>query len=258
MKLKLHHIELCVKDLNKTVQTLRDQFGFTIVGRRNTKQTEQIVLQTFTTIFVINSLKIHADENGNMAADDGLDMMEIQNHTTQKEPWTIFCCRNNNNNKKGKEGHHQLEHNNEEAHVDSVFNIAIEVENLTRCLEKLKSMQCKFLHEETTVSNENGFVTYAIVESCCGNVVHTLIQKSNYHGWFLPGGFNQEEVEVEVVAGIESNNTTELIKNNNNNTINILPTHFDHVALACHVGETNNIIKWYEEAFEMKRFLTNK
>jgi len=33
---------------------------------------------------------------------------------------------------------------------------------------------------------------------------------------------------------------------------------FDHIAVATHKNTTNNIIDWYNQVFEMKRYIVNK
>jgi len=208
MKLRLHHIEICTSDPVRVEQILRDQFQFRLIGERNTQTCTQAVLQSGQTVFVITSRRSLETENARLLE--------------EPEPWTIFCC-----------------NKHESPHIDSVFNIALEVEDLSQALQRLTAMKCRIIRDMTEVSSDQGCVSYAIVESCCGNIVHTLIQKRDYTGWFLPQ-YNAVAVDPEYPC------------------IEPATTHFDHVSLACHVGETDDIIAWYEKAFEMKRFITNR
>ncbi|CAG7731976.1 unnamed protein product [Allacma fusca] len=142
------------------------------------------------------------------------------------EPWTVFCCESSSS-----------------PHIDSVFNMAVQVQNLKVTMYRLKQLGCFILQDITNISDEYGEVNYAIVKSCCGNVVHTLIEKTGYDGWFLP-----EYERVDVAAKPTLIDDYDLSSN----------SFFDHVTLVCRTGGTNDIIRWYQDAFEMKRFITNR
>ncbi|XP_042203083.1 uncharacterized protein LOC121853178 isoform X2 [Homarus americanus] len=86
------------------------------------------------------------------------------------EHWTVFCCRDG------------VIHS-----LDSVFNIALVVKDVDSVTERVRSRGGQVLREPANISDMFGQVRYSIVTSCCGNIVHTLIDKKNYEGDFLPG-----------------------------------------------------------------------
>jgi 4-hydroxyphenylpyruvate dioxygenase-like putative hemolysin len=140
------------------------------------------------------------------------------------ETWTRFCC--------DKDTGHD--------HIDSVFKVAVEVHDIASSLEHIKTAGASILHDVKELNSSDGVVKSAVVKSCCGNVVHTIIEKKGYEGWFLPGfHYISEEASDAFQRSVKT-------------------THFDHFTLACRVGETDGIIQWYERVFGMKRFVTNR
>lgn len=87
-----------------------------------------------------------------------------------KEHWTVFCCRD------------QSTHT-----IDSVFNVALVVKNVDDVTNRVRSLGGQVLQEPTDICDDFGRVRYSIVASCCGNIVHTLLDKVGYDGEFLPG-----------------------------------------------------------------------
>jgi hypothetical protein len=234
MKLRLHHIELCVKDPVPIVDLLCNQFGLNLVGHRETNQCLQYVLKLSKTVFIVTSRKgsiFRRANNCDIFADED-DLPKDTN-----EFWSLFCCDKD-------EG---------EAHIDSVFNVAVEVKDIVKSVQRIRESGAQILQEIQRVygpkSREDGHVDFAVVKSCCGNVVHTLIQKDQYRGWFLPG-FNRIHSGTSLVESDPSCTVSHIN--------GITMSHFDHFTLACRVGETNEIIEWYEKTFGMKRFLTNR
>ena len=121
--------------------------------------------------------------------------------------------------------------------IDSVYNVALKVRDLTKCVDKLSRSGVTILKAITKVADSHGSVRMAMVRSCLGNVVHTLIDDSDYKGVFLP----EFEIEDKYIPG-----GSELV------------THFDHVTFACDCGDSGRIIDWYANNFGMRRFLINK
>ena len=268
MKLRLHHIEMCVKDPGPVVHTLCYQFGFRLAGRRETTLCVQHVAKLGRTVFVITSRKLDtAVNNGSMSNSECDKKATTEEHSvniagngsiqflrnnednckekadpvkreTMNEPWTIFCC-----------GPNDFAAKSPTTHIDSVFNIAIEVQDLSSCMIRLERMGVRVLQSLTQVHDEFGSVNYTIIKSCCGNIVHTLIEKKNYTGWFLP--------TFELIQPPAKNPTSENEDDDHEDYIS-RNAYFDHVALVCRMGDTNSIISWYEDAFEMRRFITNR
>lgn len=214
MKLHLNHIEICTQNPDRVRELLQAQFQFQLIGIRETPICSQTVLQSGETIFIVTYRKaIKPDSLASPSAEYVFG-----------EPWTNFCCP------------HAPRCENDKAHIDSVFNIALRVPNLQDTLASMSRVKFEFIQKPTKV----GQIKYAIITSICGNVVHTLIEDlaSKNKDWFLPG-FTPTSAYVE-------------------NIENSATTYLDHVALACRSGEVNQIIGWYEAAFGMKRFITNR
>ncbi|KAK3877492.1 hypothetical protein Pcinc_017818 [Petrolisthes cinctipes] len=229
-------------------------------------------------------------ENNEMINEYANPMMECTVHSGNKEMfdvveeehehWTIFCCRQDDSHT-----------------IDSVFNLALVVKDVDKVTAKVRSLGGTVIREPDTILDKVGSVRYSIVASRCGNVVHTLIDKRQYKGEFLPG-YNNNWTErekmgdtsdnlqhkplqqrVNVTTGemdhcvndnisndsSDSNSLTkERILSNEQNEIMLWPegspitTFIDHVACVCEIGQSKEMIKWYEECFGMKRFITNR
>uniref|UniRef100_A0A670Y097 4-hydroxyphenylpyruvate dioxygenase n=1 Tax=Pseudonaja textilis TaxID=8673 RepID=A0A670Y097_PSETE len=110
-------------------------------------------------------------------------------------------------------------------------NICFEVEDVPGISRNLQEKGCKILIPPTTEADENGFVTYSVVRSIVGNVSHTLLDRSQYGGPFLPGF-----CEVEVAPKEKE-------------TI-----YFDHITYACPQGSSQAVLDWYKNCFGFQRF----
>lgn len=243
MKLRMHHIELCVADPNSVSKLLCHQLGLRFSGYRESAQCLQLVFQMDKATFVVTSRKdvnfAENAQNNNVYPEILFESGALhksnpsQLPTDPSETWSMFCC-----TKKDCGGGSQ-----NSVHVDSVFNVAIQVENVHHSVNKIRNMSADLVLQDVKRVYESnpelGYVDYAVIKSCCGNVVHTLVEKSGHRGWFLPGF---EQVQTDSPA------TSDLIR----------MTHFDHFTFACRVGESIQIMDWYETAFGMKRFITNR
>lgn len=136
---------------------------------------------------------------------------------TETVPFSYFCCANNPIHR-----------------IDSVFNVALEVKNLESVTARMQKIGGKLFHPVTEVEDNKGKVRYSIVGSCCGNIVHTLLDKSQYKGDFLPTF--DESIKTEGAEPF---------------------THMDHLTFVCYPGESSGIIKWYQECLGMQKFKTN-
>ncbi|XP_064097783.1 4-hydroxyphenylpyruvate dioxygenase-like isoform X1 [Macrobrachium nipponense] len=282
----LHHVEVCVKD-EKIVNLLCRGFGFAPFAYRLTPGASKLALRSGDSIFVAvkrrkldpnncesisHGLLVDKDDEGHNNEDDECPPDEGGEH------WTVFCC-------EGESGHA----------VDSVFNVALVVKDVDAVTQRVRSRGGQVLREPTDLparsrsrgrgsrrKGESGHVRYSIVRSCCGNVVHTLIDKSNYGGFFLPGfepiGHHQgakkpNSVLDRVISDFTRPNSlsssssssaeyTNLwnLENQSINQSSSLPlsTHIDHVTYVCEIGQSKELLAWYEFCFGMKRFLTNR
>ena len=88
-------------------------------------------------------------------------------------------------------------------------------------------------------SDAHGSIEYACIKSCIGNVVHTLIDTSQYAGPHLPGFVPTAILDRSVsrqamIAGI------------------------DHVAFALPKHGAFSAVTWYETVLGMKRLVVNQ
>ena len=193
----LHHVELCVANGRKIVSYFTDKLGYSLRARRDTLLSQQWVVGSQKSTFVVTERK-------------------KTNHVGSV-PFSYFCCSNNSL--------HQ---------VDSVFNIALEVKHLESVTARMTKVGGQLFHPVTEVEDNGGKVRYSIVGSCCGNVVHTLLDKSQYKGSFLPTFDESAQTQGEEPI-----------------------THIDHLTYVCYPGESPDIIKWYQDCLGMEKFKTN-
>lgn len=250
----VHHVEICVQDVHKNLYLFTHKLGFKIIAIRHTSSCQQWVLRQNNSTFVLTkrsqpnniietsmqqtrSDQVHSNdlESGqcprklslsdskpsnqlNSVSKDGIKLSYLN------EEWTAFCCSEKNNHT-----------------TDSVFNTAIIVSNVYEMTSKVKLNGGSVLKAPTKLTDASGQVVYAIIASGFGNIVHTLIDKRNYTGTFLPGYILSNVTEDE-----------------DNKLDTPLSTHIDHIAFVCPEGNSNEIIHWYENVFNMKRFLINR
>ncbi|KAE8374615.1 Glyoxalase/Bleomycin resistance protein/Dihydroxybiphenyl dioxygenase [Aspergillus bertholletiae] len=80
-----------------------------------------------------------------------------------------------------KEVHHHLEQ-----HGDGVKDVAFEVDSVDAVFNAAVSNGAKVVSEPQTLKDEDGEVRVATIQTY-GQTTHTLIERSNYRGVFLPG-----------------------------------------------------------------------
>ncbi|KAJ1370649.1 4-hydroxyphenylpyruvate dioxygenase (4HPPD) (HPD) (HPPDase) [Parelaphostrongylus tenuis] len=71
-------------------------------------------------------------------------------------------------------------------HGDGVKDVCFEVDDVVSILEHAKKAGAVVVKDVTEESDEHGSIKYATVRTY-GDTVHTLLEKKNYHGFFLPG-----------------------------------------------------------------------
>jgi len=72
------------------------------------------------------------------------------------------------------------------AHGDGVKDVAFNVEDIEAVMEHAKQKGVTIVKEIYEESDEFGTVKFAVVQTY-GDTTHTLIDRTNYKGWFLPG-----------------------------------------------------------------------
>lgn len=277
----LHHVEICVGDEKKLTSLLTRGFGFTVIGQQVTPVSLKWVLKHGSAIFIITKRRKdckHQDKpsTNDLSVDSGQEKC-VHSNGVAKDPehWTVFCCQD------------QATHS-----IDSVFNIALEVKDVDAVTRRVEGSGGRVLREPTDIQDSHGQVRYSIVTSCFGNVVHTLINKKNYSGEFLPGfeslgindcesclahsklenGYHTEESRpnpCDIRSYLEeSTSNDQVLDEADTQNHNSWPlkragggpvfTHVDHIACVCEVGKSDELMAWYEHCFGMKRFMTNR
>ncbi|PRY46701.1 4-hydroxyphenylpyruvate dioxygenase [Umezawaea tangerina] len=86
-----------------------------------------------------------------------------------------------------------LEHHRR--HGDGVVDLALEVDDVDRCVEHARSQGATVLVEPHDVSDDNGTVRTAAIATY-GETRHTLVDRSRYTGPYLPGYVVKESTVV--------------------------------------------------------------
>ncbi|XP_045190695.2 4-hydroxyphenylpyruvate dioxygenase-like protein [Mercenaria mercenaria] len=207
----VHHIEFSVRDGENLQRTLLHQYKFSLAATRVNSRLKQWVLKSGSATCLLTQQI--SSENEQVQDQYFVEAGEVFDGAINKSS----------------------------GQIDSVFNVALKVKNIASCVEKLSRSGVKILRPVKKYNDKYGEISLAVVKSCIGNVVHTLIQDENYSGVFLPG-FNP----VDNVH----NNDLQLAQSS-------LVTHFDHVTFACDCGDSDRILEWYSKCFGMKRFMMN-
>ena len=71
-------------------------------------------------------------------------------------------------------------------HGDGVVDLALEVPDVDRCIEHARSVGATILEEPHDETDEHGTVRLAAIATY-GETRHTLVDRSRYHGPYLPG-----------------------------------------------------------------------
>lgn len=133
---------------------------------------------------------------------------------------------------------------------DTVFNVALEVKDVGRAVESVKRNNGKIIRGPETFTDNNGEVESAVVGTPVGNVVHTLLNASDYKGVFLPGFHVCDKMALQKPDYVTATNSSD------HKTVlgDRILTHFDHITFACPLGTSQAIMKWYEKCFGFTRF----
>ncbi|XP_012943898.1 4-hydroxyphenylpyruvate dioxygenase [Aplysia californica] len=121
-------------------------------------------------------------------------------------------------------------------HGDGVKDVAFQVEDLEAIIKKAKSRGGIIVKDIWEESDDNGTIRMAVIQTY-GDTTHTLIDRANYKGEFLPGF-------------VRVPNKDPLTK--------ILPKvglmHIDHIVGNQPDLEMNGAVDWYEKNLQFHRF----
>jgi 4-hydroxyphenylpyruvate dioxygenase len=77
-------------------------------------------------------------------------------------------------------------HGHHHRHGDGVVDLALEVPDVDKCIAHARSVGATILEEPQDVTDEHGTVRTAAIATY-GETRHTLVDRSRYHGPYLPG-----------------------------------------------------------------------
>merc|ERR1719204_1565265 len=122
--------------------------------------------------------------------------------------------------------------------VDTLFNVCLEVADVEKTSRAMVAAGSKLLLKPQTIVSKEGKVQLSVVSSPCDNIIHSLVNTSDYSGSFLPGyamtdDDSAAEEEEDLLADI------------------------DHVTYVCREGESLKILAFYKETCGMERFLVD-
>ncbi|XP_019721426.1 4-hydroxyphenylpyruvate dioxygenase-like protein isoform X1 [Hippocampus comes] len=209
---RMHHVSLHVSNVDKLANDLSNKFKFNLFATRLTERTRQLAFRTGSAVFVVN-------ERANRG-DCGRLNVEPQPPEHHQAAGCLYDIPSRHP-------------------VDTACNVCFEVDDVHGSYEALRRMGCSFPVPPTTVRDHQGQVTYAVLRSVVGNVCHTLIDKSEYLGSFLPGF-------LETEGGQEKQNRPEAV------------THVDHITYACATGTSQQVLSWYQQLFGFQRFFIHR
>ena len=132
-----------------------------------------------------------------------------------------------------------------EEHVrDTVFNVCLKldkdiIDSVTKAVSDKDGPKCIIQSP-----SDFGNVRVAIIKSCCGNIIHSLISYNDQANFVLPGF---EPLTEKGQGQFETPWNENCLKT----------SHMDHVTYVCKSGESKKILEWYHEIFNMKRFLVS-
>ena len=245
----IHHVQLCTRYGLKYVQKFVQNANFNLFAERCTDSLKQWAVRSGSAVFVINQPVQTCDHPTDIEHAEYRKLTDSDtSHTDARRSFN--CVTHRNVNKQDKSRNCQAIpsscfSSSMDQNVDTVFNVAFEVGNVEQFVECAQTNGATILCEPTVVHDSTGKVVIASVQSCIGNVVHTILDTKEYHGVFLPGFCNSAKTNLKLnhlnnVCGVEKEKT--------------LTTHLDHITFASSIGSSTHIMDWYEKCFGMKRF----
>ncbi len=121
-----------------------------------------------------------------------------------------------------------------DAHGDGVKVLALWVDDATDAYNKAIEKGAESAFEPYTIEDENGKVTMAAIKTY-GETIHTLVERKNYNGTFMPG-FVPKKSEAPVKSiGLK---------------------YVDHCVGNVELGDMNKWVKFYQDVLGFKLLIT--
>ena len=112
-------------------------------------------------------------------------------------------------------------------------NVVFRVPALHVAYEKASEAGADVVKQPGTLTDAFGSIQSFIIQSPFTNVTHTIVDTVKYRGVYLPG--------------------YEPYTNKTENFSNGI-SHIDHIAYACNIGDSEKIVKWYEDCLGFTQF----
>ncbi|XP_054634001.1 4-hydroxyphenylpyruvate dioxygenase-like protein [Dunckerocampus dactyliophorus] len=218
---RMHHISLHVSNVDKINNDFVSKFKFHLIATRLTDRSRQLAFRTGSAVLVVNERR---GNRSTASAMDGNPVVVVDTLSQKQNRDQLAGC---------------LYDISPHYPVDTACNVCYEVEDVHGSFDALQRLGCTFLVPPTTVHDQQGQVIYAVLKSIVGNVCHTLIDKTKYKGSFLPG-FNLVD------------------KDHSTSGDDCHVTHVDHITLACPIGFSQQVMRWYKQVFGFQRFSVNR
>ena len=113
-------------------------------------------------------------------------------------------------------------------------NVVFRVPALHVAYEKASEAGADVVKQPGTLSDAFGSIQSFIIQSPFTNVTHTIVDTMKYSGVYLPG--------YEPYTTNKTENFTSGI------------SHIDHIAYACNIGDSDSIVRWYENCLGFTQF----
>lgn len=207
MSADYHHIEIHTIKPGYLLDLFENVYHFQLIGKRQTEFYSQWILQSCLCRLIISSMN---NFNANSMLKIDSNHYDILTSIVSKSLTADYILNR-----------------------DTVFNVALQVKSIQTILDNNPDLEV--IVSPRHARDEYGSIEYACIKSCIGNVVHTLINVSDYSGECLPG-----------FQTISSSKKDCLIND------------IDHVAFALSKDSSLNAIDWYKKVFGMKRFFVNQ
>ncbi|OQV21698.1 4-hydroxyphenylpyruvate dioxygenase [Hypsibius exemplaris] len=158
---------------------------------------------------------------------------EIASHVVQQNKIRLVfqSAYNHNSSATGQMAEHLTKHG------DGVKDVAFAVDDLEGIVKKAKEMGGVLVRDIWTESDDGGSVRFATIKTY-GDTTHTLVERGNYKGFFLPGYF-PSPIATDPLLDTLPEGKLDFI---------------DHVVGNQPDGEMESTAEWYEKVLQFHRF----
>ncbi|CAH8578407.1 unnamed protein product [Schistosoma curassoni] len=207
----VHHVRFATKSLWQTCKTLIKGFGFTLHCLFKCGSEINLVLKSNQSVIMLSEIKTLSSVHHPFKYHS-----EISNWYTKR---------------------------------DGPCDIALEVVDVYEVCERVSRFSGfeNILLEPTTYADYDGKIVLGVIKSCVGDLLHTIVDSSQYKGLFLPG----------YTSGQSANDDLKEALNNNGSNPNSFVKYTDHIAIAGDIGDSDTFMNWYKTVFGMKRIFIN-